>query len=290
MSHGRVTLSRLLAPTRRAATVPAVAAARSSTKAIADAPARAGRGGRPAADLGAVRPVQPARLADDVTEQLRTLIVEENLQVGTRLPSERALAQLFGASRPVVSQAVRTLSLMGLVEVRPGSGAYVVRRTTESLAASVTLMLDLDPPSVAHLADLRTWLETLGATQALRTGAVPDVTELRTALVRLAEATGNTSAWIAADTVFHAGVVRQSGNPFLTSVYESVHTAVLSYEYERWVRRQTTPTWLRASQADEQLALHAPIVDALEGADLPGLLAALDRHHQVMLQHLRARR
>ena len=42
--------------------------------------------------------------------------------------------------------------------------------------------------------------------------------------------------WIAADTVFHATIVRAAGNPYLGAVYESVHTTILSYEYKQWVQ------------------------------------------------------
>lgn len=96
-----------------------------------------------------------SRVSDEVAEEIRRLIEAEHLAEGTRLPSERDLAERFGASRPMVSQALRMLSLMGLVEIRRGSGAYVLRRPQTMVTASVTLMLDLDHGSVGELADLR---------------------------------------------------------------------------------------------------------------------------------------
>lgn len=44
---------------------------------------------------------------------------------------------------------------MGLVDIRRGSGAYVLRRPETMVAASVNLMLDLDAHLVEHLMDLR---------------------------------------------------------------------------------------------------------------------------------------
>ena len=98
------------------------------------------------------------RVSDEVAEEIRRLIMRENLAEGARLPSERDLAERFGASRPMVSQALRMLSLMGMVEVRRGSGAYVLRHPQAMVTASVTLMLDLDHGSVGDLAELRLWL------------------------------------------------------------------------------------------------------------------------------------
>ena len=78
---------------------------------------------------------------------------------------------------------------------------------------------------------------------------------------RLAGATGSAAAWIAADTVFHADVVRAAGNAYLTALYEGVHTAVLSQEHELWVRTEAEPGWLAGlnSQAGHLLAGHGAL-------------------------------
>jgi GntR family transcriptional repressor for pyruvate dehydrogenase complex len=54
--------------------------------------------------------------------------VDEGLEEGARLPSERGLADRFETSRPTVNQALRRLSLMGMVDIRRGSGVYVLRK------------------------------------------------------------------------------------------------------------------------------------------------------------------
>ena len=238
-------------------------------------------GRRRAADLAGIRPVSPRRVSDQVADQIRLLITQERLAEGERLPAERDLAERFGVSRPMVSQALRMLSLMGLVEIRQGSGAYVLRRPQGMVTASVGLMLDLDHGPLDDLAELRLWLETLGAVHA--TG---DTAELRAALRRLAGATGSVAAWIAADTVFHANVVRAAGNAYLTAVYEGVHTAVLSREYEHWVRTETEPAWLAGPGSGVLLDLHQAIYDAVAGGEAEAARTAVLRHHEVMLEHL----
>jgi GntR family transcriptional repressor for pyruvate dehydrogenase complex len=229
------------------------------------------------------------RVSDEVAEQIRRLIVGDQLAEGARLPAERDLADRFGVSRPMVSQALRMLSLMGLVEIRRGSGAYVLRRPQAMVTTSVGLMLDLGPESMGELAELRLWLETLGVVNAAQREPAPD-SGLRAALDRLAGSTGSASAWIAADTVFHAAAVRAAANTYLTAVYESVHTAVLAHEYEHWVRTETEPAWLEPSGAPVLLDLHQAIYDAVAAGDADAAQAAVLRHHEVMLQHLAAAR
>jgi GntR family transcriptional repressor for pyruvate dehydrogenase complex len=248
-------------------------------------------GRRQAAELPGIQPVSPARVSDQVAAQIRRLITSERLAEGQRLPPERDLAERFRVSRPMVSQALRMLSLMGLVEIRQGSGAYVLRRPQAMVSASVGLMLDLDHGSLDELAELRLWLETLGVGRAAR--RVPTraaVAGLSDSLARLATATGSASAWIAADTVFHAHVVAAAGNAYLAAVYEGVHTAVLSQEYEHWVRTDTEPAWLAPAGAAPLLRLHQAIHDAVTAGDDVAAQAAVLRHHEVMLDHLAAAR
>lgn len=234
-----------------------------------------------------LRPVAVQRLADSVVEQVRRMIVAEGLGAGSRLPSERQLAEHVGASRAVVAQALRTLSLMGLVEIRPGSGAFVTRNPASMLSASVGLLVDVVPGSVAELAAFRLSLEETAAAAVPATGDLPEVED---ALGRLKASVGATSAWVSADTMFHAAVVRAAGNSYLSAVFEAVHAAVLAVNYEGWVRDEQVPSWLTGRSARKQVGLHEPIAAALRSGDRAALLTALHRHHDEMLRHLRQRR
>jgi GntR family transcriptional regulator, transcriptional repressor for pyruvate dehydrogenase complex len=238
--------------------------------------------------LTGIGPVSTARRADAVAAQIRTLIISERIAEGARLPPERELAERFGASRPTVSQALRSLSLMGLVEIRHGSGAYVVRRPEVMVAASVNLMLDLDTQSAGHLLQLRLWLESVGVREAATREpalADPEAGRIRSALVKLHDAAGSTSELVAADTVFHATVVRGAGNPYLAAIYESVHSALLSYQLKGWVDSESVPPWLRGTGPAQHWELHEPIAAAVLAGDAAAAEAAVLAHHYAMVGH-----
>ncbi len=245
-------------------------------------------------ELPGIEPVAVVRRSDSLAGQIRGLIISEGIAEGARLPAERDLAERFGASRPTVSQALRSLALMGLVEIRHGSGAYVVRRPETMVAASVSLMLDLDQHSVGHLMRLRLWLETLGVAEAAARQPALDAAEADEILAALSRlrgaAAGDTSELIAADTVFHALIVRSVGNPYLAAMYESVHSAVLAYELKAWVDTESDPPWLRETGPDEHAALHEPIAAAVISRDGEAARAAVLAHHEKMAEHVAAAR
>jgi len=225
-------------------------------------------------------------VAEEIAAKIQALIIEKDLAEASRLPSERDLAQILGTSRPTVSQAIRILVVRGLIESRRGSGAYVIRRPETSLAASVDLMLNLNVDSVSHLAELRYRLESTGVELAVERATASQIAAAESALGQIRESVGDTAAWMTADTRFHASLVEASGNPYLISIYESVHTALIDYEYRQWVERGDVPAWLQRDGLDAQIAIHEPILRAVVARDLTAAREAVQRHHEIMTQHI----
>jgi DNA-binding FadR family transcriptional regulator len=73
-----------------------------------------------------IQSIEPRRLYRQIADQIRALIRSGEFQVGARLPPERDLARQLGVSRPSVREALIALEVEGLVEVRIGSGIYVL--------------------------------------------------------------------------------------------------------------------------------------------------------------------
>jgi GntR family transcriptional repressor for pyruvate dehydrogenase complex len=178
----------------------------------------------------------------------------------------------------------------GLVESRRGSGAYVTRRPEAKLAMTVGLMLDLNQESVLHLSELRLWLETTGIERAIERATADEIAAGEAALQQLHSNAGNVAAWISADTLFHSTLVRASQNPYLSSIFESVHATLINYEYQAWIEMGTVPAWLQKSEAEALNALHEPILDAVRSGDTAMGVQAVLCHHEAMAQHLNGAR
>src|SRR5512137_1005933 len=73
--------------------------------------------------------IEPRRLYRQIADQIRELIRAGEFLAGSRLPPERDLAKQLGVSRPSVREALIALEVEGLVEVRIGSGIYVLGRS-----------------------------------------------------------------------------------------------------------------------------------------------------------------
>src|SRR3954468_11849523 len=101
-------------------------------------------------------------LFDQVVGQLRDQITSGRWPVGSRIPTEPELVEQLGVARNTVREAVRALAHNGLLDIRQGSGTYVVA-TSELAGVMHRRFADADP---RHIAELRSTLESAAARTA----------------------------------------------------------------------------------------------------------------------------
>ncbi len=73
----------------------------------------------------ALQPINRRSVPEDVFEQILADVLSGEMQPGEPLPSERRLAEVLGASRPAVREALKRVAAAGLVEVRQGDATTV---------------------------------------------------------------------------------------------------------------------------------------------------------------------
>jgi len=109
-----------------------------------------------------------ARAADQVTDDLRLQILSGSLARGTRLPSEKELAVHYDVSSPTIREALRALSAMSLIEVRHGSGTFVIAETARLLSSAMEAVVRLERVDILSILDISEALFI----KAVRRGAV----------------------------------------------------------------------------------------------------------------------
>lgn len=109
-----------------------------------------------ASDMFGVRRRAPRRRVTQViVSELMADIASGKIALGQRLPSQRDLAVQFGVSQPTVREAISALTAMGLVEVRHGSGAYIVNNVQDFVTSMLTTLVQMESVSVFEVLDVR---------------------------------------------------------------------------------------------------------------------------------------
>ena len=165
-----------------------------------------------------------ATLASRVTTQLEQLIVENRLQPGDRLPSERDLAQQFGVSRTVIREAVRALVAKGLLQVQSGSGTTVRSPTTQSISQSLTLLLRRGQSSLEYekVHEVRRLLEVEIAGRAAERRTDDDLTKIEEILHEMAVHQDNIDELARKDVAFHTALAHATHNELFVVLLDSV--------------------------------------------------------------------
>ena len=157
--------------------------------------------------------VEARRLYRQVADQLRSLIDSGEYAVGSRLPTERELAEQLKISRPTVREALIALEVEGRVRIRVGSGIYV---TEPADAAPALPAAGIEGPF--ELLRAREFLESALAEQAARVATKDDIARINASLVAMENVEHPGEASMVHDRAFHVAIAGSLGNAVLVRV------------------------------------------------------------------------
>ena len=194
-------------------------------------------------------------LSEQVIAALRQQITSGEWPVGSRIPTEPELVEQLGVARNTVREAVRALAHNGLLDIRQGSGTYVVA-TSELAGVMQRRFADAAPQ---HIAELRSTLESAAARLAAERRTEKDLKQIDALLLRREEAweSGEAEVFVAADATFHLAVVAASHNDVMTAMY-----ADLGEVMRDWLRGDVGEGMSPAMHLD-----HGRLVDAIRAGD-----------------------
>ena len=211
--------------------------------------------------------VEPKRLYRQIADQLAQLIANGEFPSGTRLPAERELAASLGVSRTSVREAIISLEMSGLVEVRVGTGIFVTMQADAASRAGG----DAGPGPFELLA-ARKLVEGEVAALAAKVAKPDDAAALRQSVDRLAKYVDDFAAREAEDREFHVRLAEATGNSSLTLVVEGLW----NQRAELWGRLQQH--FHTKGLAERTIRDHAAIAAAVAARDPDAARAAMHRH------------
>src|SRR5262249_27260690 len=150
-------------------------------------------------------------------EIIRWLTQSEELAVGDKLPSERELTETFQVGRSAVREALKTLSLLGLVEIRPGSGTYLKGRTSELPPNMLDWDMILGESRGKEMIEARIEVEVILAGLAAERHSDEDLRQIRAALTEFSEAVAarDLDQFVRMDLAFHLAIARAAQSSVL---------------------------------------------------------------------------
>jgi DNA-binding FadR family transcriptional regulator len=183
------------------------------------------------ASPGRVRPAnKQLRLHGTIARDLGIAITSGRHKPGDLLIGEVESSEKLSVSRTAYREAIRILAAKGLVESKPKIGTKVSPRAKWNLldpdVLAWTFYGEPDLELLECLFELRDIVESAAAALAAQRRTQAQLDAMKDAIERMAQHTLATEAGRAADTDFHAWLLKASGNPFMISLTTGVQAAV----------------------------------------------------------------
>ena len=209
-----------------------------------------------------------ARGSSLIATELRRAILDGAYGFAERLPAERELARIYGASRTAVRAALDRLAQGGLVTRKVGSGTFVSYRSERNLhdVAEITSPLEL--------IDVRLAVEPAVVRLAVVNATVRELERPRRALAELCAVGDDAEAFSRWDEHFHLALAECTRNPLLVAISRQINHVRAHAQWS--AMKDTILTPARIIDYNRQ---HRALFEAIQGRDAN---AAED----VILEHL----
>ena len=208
-------------------------------------------------------------VAEKVVNRVLDLVRSGNLKAGDRLPAERELIDIFGVSRPTLREALRSLSTLGVIEMRHGGGAFVSDLHAKSLLAPLDFFVSLSADNAQEVFECRRLIEIETARKCAERASASVVQELEAMLVAQEKITDDPIAFRILDSEFHEKLFEIAGN----SIMERL--ALGFYNLGLDARRKATASPLVTRQSVKD---HREIVAGIKKGSVRQTAAAMGTH------------
>jgi GntR family transcriptional regulator, transcriptional repressor for pyruvate dehydrogenase complex len=225
---------------------------------------------KPKTDFGALaEPIGRKTVSELVVQRVLDLVKSGHLGPGDKLPPERDLAAQLDVSRPTVREALRALSILGVLEIRHGGGVYVSSLEASELLSPLDFFVSLSAQNMAALFDARIQYEPMIA--GLAAERLDGAALERLALLVAAQVAAPEDAELFHDTdvEFHKTILEASGNEFLGRFGKLLQ--VLGDQGRQAFQK-------RLSIRQQSIEDHQAIVAALQARDPAAAQRAMRQH------------
>lgn len=218
----------------------------------------------PASNAGFRGAVHREAISDQITDRILSMIREQQLHPGDRLPPERELATLMQVSRATVREALRSLSMMNVIELRHGSGTYVTSLEPQLLVQNFDLVFSLNDSSFLELIEARKVIEPGAIALAAQRVTDAEMAAIQDVLARSWDClASNPAAFPQLDIEFHNLIVSLSGNALLTRIMQGIsQMSIAGSQRTAGERGSVSP-----QRVERAIRMHQGIYEALASRD-----------------------
>jgi len=222
-------------------------------------------------------PVKSKRLFEEIAEQIQQLITGGELKPGDKLLSERELADRLQVSRVSVREAIRSLEMLGFIEIRHGEGTFIRDTNADEVIRPLAVFLAMERNSLLDMFEVRRIFETATSALAAERATDDEVDHIGMLLEKMKDKIrqGDSEGGEAYDAAYHYAVAEATHNSLLIKLLRTVH--------EEWSKAVSAGSQQLLGDSEENaqriINQHTRVYEAIKAHDP-------DTASQAMLEHV----
>ena len=214
-------------------------------------------------------------ISEEIAKHIMDLISNGDLKPGQRLPSERELCEHFGACRSSLREALRCLSIVGILNAHVGEGTTVAVDGGKFFRRINEWRLITEKYDIENLLQVRIALEGLSAANTALHATQDEIDAAQKLFAKMKASLKDESQFAALDLEFHVMLANASGNTLLSDLISLI-------------RNQLAKAMSKVLHLPDAIPLslkeHSAILDAINRRDAEGARAAMQAHLNAALQ------
>ncbi|PIF43360.1 DNA-binding FadR family transcriptional regulator [Chryseobacterium sp. 52] len=200
--------------------------------------------------------IQRKTLAQEVAERLIQGIINDEYTIGDKLPIEPELMKIYGVGRSSVREAIKILSIKGVLSVQQGVGTFVISKNIQE-----SLETQINKAEIEEVYEVRSLLDSKIASRAAiyRTEEELKMIKMYLDLRDKFAEEDQAQECYQADINFHISIAEACGNTLLKEIYKIASKHILtSFE----ISHNNNTDSFKLSQK-----IHADLYTAIENKD-----------------------
>lgn len=224
------------------------------------------------ASHGLLRPIElNPKLSEQVESQLFEAIQKNVFVDGDYLPSENELTKIFGVSRSVIREALLRLSVRGIIKVKKGKGAQVLKPSIDHVLDPFSRLVNYrcGDEGLIYIIKVRQIIEPPVAGLAAEHRSDMELARLAECVSEQKRPTENgikISEW---DIEFHQTLARASGNPVIPIILRPLYDVLEKFHF---------PVFIDEPIIERTIKSHERILEAVQKKDANAARQAMVAH------------
>ena len=170
-----------------------------------------------------VTQIQKETVPEKIIKQFKEMIGSGELKPGTRLPSERALSKMFNVGRPALREALKALSLLGILENRYRNGTFLTENSSQWKIDPLSIMLSIKKGTLIEIFEARASLEVTVAGYAAERRTDKDIETLKSISEKMKKVVDDPDEYVKLDRKFHEALAAAAKNQVILDLIKKLN-------------------------------------------------------------------